>query len=768
MDKKETILSFLISSAITLLLFYKVGFGFVPFPGDLLLGEAKPWSTYSYFGYNPGSIPHKAQYPDVIRQLYPWKMLTIEQLKTGETPLWNPYNFSGAPLLANFQSSPYYPLNIFYFFFPPVVAWTILVILQIQLSLWFTYLYARKLSVSPVASWFAGISYAASAYMIVIVEYNTIGHVIAWFPAVLLSIEFLKEKRKPLWLFLYIFALTSAALAGHPQVFAYLLFATWIYSFIRTKNAFFLCIFSLLSLGISAIQYLPGIELIKHAARSAHNPSELIDKLLIKPWQLLMLPFPNIFGNPATRNYWPSDTYAGKVTSIGLVPLFFIPALLRIRKNPLVILFLSIIAVVLLFATVNPITKVLANITIPLWSTSNPTLMIFLMSFALSIGCALGIDAWTLEKHSLGRLRNRIFLVVIGFTIAILLTFNRAVIYGFILALAILVAFTVAIRKPKFMHLALLFLLLVHMADLFIQFHKFNPMVPSSYVYPPAPVIEFLKQKKDLSRVWGYGNAHLTPNLATQLRLYSSDGYDPLYPRWYGEFINGSKYGSIAEASRSDAMIVPGFGEFDLSTNTNRLRVLDALGVRYILDRTENASTMKTFPPSRFLLIYEQDGWKVFENLLAAHRTFIAQSIETYEGKEEFSQAFFRPEFDPTKTVLVEKMANLSLSKPQGGTAEILSYTPNEITIQSQTTTDSLLFLSDTYYPGWLATIDGKETKIIKANYAFRSVIVPAGNHVVTFRYEPNSFRLGKIITIVSVILAIVIVLWTKNIFGLL
>lgn len=751
MDKKETILSFFISSAITLAFFYKVIAGFVPFPGDLLLGEVKPWSTYSYFGYNPGSIPNKAQYPDVIRQLYPWKILAIDELKNGMPPLWNPYNLSGSPLLANFQSAPYYPLNILYVFLPSLAAWTILVMLQVLLSLWFTYLYARKLSVSPLASWFAGISYAASLYMTVIVEYNTIGHAILWLPLIFLSIEYLKEKWTKSWRLIFIFSLSSAALAGHPQIFFYLLLMTWLYCFVR-KRAFMLFFYSLLSIGIAAIQYIPGLELIQNAARNEINPTDVVNKLLIKPWQLLMLAFPNIFGNPATRNYWPADTYAGKVTSIGLIPLFFVPALLRIRQNSLIKLFLSIIVFVLILVTANPLTHILANTSIPLWSTSNPTLMTFLLAFALSVGCALGIDAWTKEKHSVGRLRNRIFLVVIGFTITILLTFNRAVIYGFILALAILVAFTVAIRKPKFIHLALLFLLSVHMADLFIQFHKFNPMVPSSYVYPPAPVIEFLKQKKDLSRVWGYGNALLEPNLATQLRLYSSDGYDPLYPRWYGEFINGSKYGSIEEASRSDAMIVPGFGELDLSNNTNRLRVLDALSVRYILDRAENASTVKTFPPNRFRLVYEQDGWKIFENLLAGPRAFIAQSIETYEEKEEFARAFFRSEFDPTKTVLVEKTANLSLSKPQGGTAEIQSYTPNEITIQSQTTTDSLLFLSDTYYPGWLATIDGKETEIIKANYAFRSVVVPSGNHTVVFRYDPQSFSIGKILSILSLI----------------
>jgi uncharacterized membrane protein YfhO len=51
--------------------------------------------------------------------------------------------------------------------------------------------------------------------------------------------------------------------------------------------------------------------------------------------------------------------------------------------------------------------------------------------------------------------------------------------------------------------------------------------------------------------------------------------------------------------------------------------------------------------------------------------------------------------------------------------------------------------LSDVYYPGWVATVDGVETPIHRTNYAFRSVSVPAGDHIVTFTYRPASFRYG-------------------------
>ena len=89
----------LILAICTGIFFYKtILFGLMPFPGDLLQAEYKPWQSYAFQGYSAGGIPHKAQYFDAIRQIYPWKTFSIEQIKKGGFPLWNPYNFSGYPL----------------------------------------------------------------------------------------------------------------------------------------------------------------------------------------------------------------------------------------------------------------------------------------------------------------------------------------------------------------------------------------------------------------------------------------------------------------------------------------------------------------------------------------------------------------------------------------------------------------------------------------------------------------------------------------------
>ncbi|MEK7573051.1 MAG: hypothetical protein AAB531_01360, partial [Patescibacteria group bacterium] len=71
----------------------------VPFPSEYLVNFFPPWASYQEFA---GPVKNNAM-PDIITQIYPWKNFTIETLKTGQIPLWNPYSFSGTPHLANYQ-----------------------------------------------------------------------------------------------------------------------------------------------------------------------------------------------------------------------------------------------------------------------------------------------------------------------------------------------------------------------------------------------------------------------------------------------------------------------------------------------------------------------------------------------------------------------------------------------------------------------------------------------------------------------------------------
>jgi uncharacterized membrane protein YfhO len=86
-----------------------------------------------------------------------------------------------------------------------------------------------------------------------------------------------------------------------------------------------------------------------------------------------------------------------------------------------------------------------------------------------------------------------------------------------------------------------------------------------------------------------------------------------------------------------------------------------------------------------------------------------------------------------------------------GGEVEILSESNNRLALQVEVAEDNLLVLSDTYYPGWKAFVNGKKTKIYRADYNFRAIPLTAGTHRVEFVYDPISFELGAGATLLGI-----------------
>jgi len=768
MKLKEYVLISLVFFLVTAVFFYKIFLhGYIPFPGDLLVAEYSPWKTYTYLGYNPGSYPNKAQFFDTLRQLYPWRTFAVHQIKQGNFPLWNPYNFSGTPLFANFQSAVLYPFALLYVIFPRIIIWSLLIFLQPFLAGFFTYCYCKKIKLSFWAAFLASISYGFSSFMIVWLEYNTIGRIVLWLPFFLLLIEYMREKKSIFVDILFIFTILCTILAGHPQLAAYSFIFVFFYAWYRQVLNRRIIILALLSIGIASIQIIPGIELIRYSARSAHNYIDIIKVILIQWWQLVMLFIPDFFGNPATRNYVLNDTYVGNVMSIGILPLFFaFFGIFHWKKQPEPIrFFFFALFVVLILIMRNPITEFLYRFELPFISSSSSNLAVFLFCFSLSILAAYGFDSFLKNKDkkiiyafSLGW----IFLFCIIAAIAYIVPFRsisfKATIYEFLFLLSGLLMIGIIHLFHRVKTYAIICLFILILFGSWRAFEKFIPFVPRQLVFPAAPVISFLKHNAGIQRAWGFGNAHIEANFATQLGFYSPEGYDPLYPKWYGEFIQASKMGSVVQAftdkTRSDAVIALSSAK-DFAKNPYRLRILQLLGVSYILDRVENGSTEITFPPKNFSLVYSQNNWKIYNYSAALPRFFLASSYQTYTTASDFSAKFFANSFDIKKTLLLERGFNRPMSATKME-SHLISYTPNTIVIRTRSNGAALLFLSDTYYPGWIVTIDGKQEPIYKTDYAFRSVLVPAGEHRVMFSFRSQSFILGFYISIVCIIVVMV------------
>jgi hypothetical protein len=792
-------LPFIILTGIVLLFFYKtIIFGKIPFPGDLLLTQYAPWRHVSYDGYVAGAIPSKNQYFDVLRELYPWKTLVINQLKQGKFPLWNPYNFSGAPLLANYQSQVFYPFALLYLALPQITAWTIMVMIQPIFGSIFMYLFATEIGLSAVSALLVSILFNFSGFANVWMEFTTVWHTILWLPLLLFVIERgIIQKRIQIRLqLLFMFGLFSAICGGHPQDFMNTFIFFCIYTIVRIltlreysgeeKKTFLMALFPIIAMPffIAALQLFPTIELFKNSARVTHEYGLIIEKMLVQWWQIPLLVVNDFFGNPATGSNFTGD-YVGKTLSIGVGGFFLAVTALfsSIRSWHKKFFFWTTVAVLLLTIR-TPVSELFYRFPLPVLSTGTPTRILFVLMFAMSILAGFGFDAVVkgtanLKKSLLSSWG--IFLIFWAFvlfhpalpgltyqtgSVAIM---KRALLFATMLLGITSCLTVVSIRIKR----AWAIIVVLCVGELLYSFVKFNSFVPKSFIYPANPLITYLQQTTGINRFWGYGTTGIEANFATQESLYSADGTDPLNLRWYNQLLQASRDGNIAlvfnRTTRSDTQIAPGYGATDLPLNSYRLRLMDVLGVKYVIDRMENPKDENTFPSDRFRRIWNEKEWTIYENMKSAPRFFITSDVRPYKDIPDFEKQFFASDFNPSETVFLEvhDWNTIGPLTEKGKSTELISYNPNRVEISAMTDGQQFLFLSDTWDAGWTATVNGNPVRVYRANYAFRGVIVPKGKSTVIFTYLPKSFYTGLAISILgslgTIIYLITITIQNKN-----
>ena len=795
---RRAIFVVLVFVIVSLIFFYPIFKGNIPFPGDLLIGEYAPYNSYNFLGYAPGGYPNKGQDFDVIRLLYPEKELTIRAFKNFELPLWNPYNFSGNPHLASLQSGSFYPLNIIFYIFPYVIAWTIFILLQPILTGIFSFLFARELKLSVRSSIFSALVFAFSSYSSVWMEYGNIGHSIVWMPFVLWII--IKNLKQPSILksIAISLSLAFAIFAGYIQtafyVFVFVLGFTIFHIFFLDKKDIFkklstFCLIFILPILISAMQLLPTLELIFQSARASYFHSSFL-RLLIPPFHFVTVLVPDFFGNPATRNYWITGTYIERVMYVGVIPLIFIIYAFLKKQSSQFWFFVISAIVVLLLAFDTLIGRIIYSFQIPFISTAVPTRIMFLFCFSASMIAGFGFESFINNPNKKNILKAICFLggiyLLTWIFVYIMPIIGKDISWvqnlqiskrNLLLPTGIFFAGAISLFRyfyvAKHRKLIIIFLIILSMMDLFYFFHKITPFAPYEAIYPKTEVLAELKRIQGIDRSWGYGSGYVTTNLQTYEKLFSVDGYNALYIRRYGEILSSSKDGKIANLiPRSDPMIVPGYGGNDLRENKYRQRLLNLLGVKYILNKVDpQVSTAKadsqTFDNSIYKLIWQKTPWQIYENTQVLPRIFLASSYAVENDKDKIVRKIFDDKFNLRGKIILEEdlFPKITLVKDDAAKVEIKKYTPNEIVLQTVASTNMLLFLSDNYYTGWKVSVDGETGKIYRADYSFRAVPILKGNHSVRFSYNPDSFKLGLWISAISLLgILVLIILKKKNV----
>jgi hypothetical protein len=99
-------------------------------------------------------------------------------------------------------------------------------------------------------------------------------------------------------------------------------------------------------------------------------------------------------------------------------------------------------------------------------------------------------------------------------------------------------------------------------------------------------------------------------------------------------------------------------------------------------------------------------------------------------------------------------------TSPPLASTRVEQYDLHEVQVRVSTVAGGFLLLNDAFYPGWRAFVDGQERSLVRGDLLFRLVRVPAGEHLVTFLFEPRSLRLGGAISIIAALVALGILAW--------
>ena len=330
-------------------------------PGDI------PYNTPVWQGESPDQKYYKAEnylLSDQINQFYVWHYLAhLSMSGRGGIPLWNPYIFGGQPLVANSQSSLFYPPNLLLFFFEPGTIATIRVFFNTFILILFGFLAGRQFGISKVGSIFisAGLSLCGPVTV-------WLGHphlnVFVWFPFLLWSGEkVIRSEKKLFWSGIFGLGTGICILGGHPETVFHLLLTVSAFLFLRIffyrkvikkylRSSTLLIAGLMLGILIGAVQLIPFSDFLfrsstyHHGGRGEHDGPLLWSESAIRNISgFPTLVYPDFYGNPPDRTYVnPVDertNYNEQAIYFGLIPFSFFVFIIFRRGNPVIIKILT-------------------------------------------------------------------------------------------------------------------------------------------------------------------------------------------------------------------------------------------------------------------------------------------------------------------------------------------------------------------------------------------------------------------------------------------
>ncbi|NUM56348.1 MAG: YfhO family protein [Candidatus Hydrogenedentes bacterium] len=732
---------------------YVFAYGHVIAPGYKLY-EYAPWNHYG----GPDAFPHAKYYPSFEYMLtwVPWYSIAQEAWSHGEWPLWNPYQLTGVPLLGNGQSAFFYPPRMLFAFLNVHVAGTINIILKVWLAALTAYYCGRALGLRVGGSLLLSICWMLAPMRMLWLFWSPADTLI-WLPLQYCGAELLIAGHRKRGFSLIALSGALMLLAGHPETAFTMGLGTGLYFLVRVIYRYGTAPVAALKLAVLAlsawiaallaasVQLLPLVEYLANSSTLAERATHDAP-MLSNAGALVCMWVPEFYGISdgaagAARAFdnsnWTAMYYPGWIVWLGFS--ICASSVFGRRRGAYLsarLVGLAAVSAVMLILAFRPQSFAFLG-RLPL---THLVLHAWYFPFALfgMIWIACGsIQTWFATTHRFRELALPIACQIAIVIVAIVATLDirqgalpetaahldDQIVYLCLTSLGAIAAL-VASCFARARVAAFLTVLILCTVDLLRIGSGIHPTCPRDKVEFVPDLIAQLREKNLEGRVLTLDDdTHaLRPFLPRGLlQTYGVEdllGHEGLYPIRLNRF----------------------YASCNLLGN-----MFDAFSIRCVIS-PDGASVPPQRGQDRFGGGVEIDGCRVVMPPSAWPRVKLVGEARVMDDLDSMFTVMNEEGFDPSRLALLESPLPHpidSQSEGDPGEARLVSRTPNTVTAEVDAKSSAILVLTDQYYPGWKAIVDGNDVDVFPVYSLFRGVRVSAGIHKVTFYYDPLSFRIG-------------------------
>ncbi len=700
----------------------------------------------------------------------PTTTFAFAAFRAGELPLWNPHLFLGFPQFAEPQLSTFYPLMWLFAGWPAAQAFSWLYAIHFGLAAAGGYALARQWGGRWAGSLVTGLVLGFGAFMVAHVYAGHLPHVmtIAYLPWLLAGARWAMSPRPflPTLLATMIAALplALAMLAGYAPFFPLLVGAVTVYLLWEAalaghrgywRNAGRILL-QWVGLGLfagllTAVQLLPTAQFTLLSSRVATTDYDFAGQFAMPIWQLLTLVTPDLFGIPDwyplpldKAPYWvitDPPTYWEAALYVGILPLLLAGLAWLAGKRPWRFWgFLGLAGLVLALGIAGAWHRIFYQFIPGFGLFRVPARLAYFFVLATAVLAGLGFDHWfDLPVDTFQRWKPRLQRAWVMAGPALLLLALVGV-----MAQAGQTAVTQQLRLQGITEqiVRLAFLLTLALALLIWGYGQRRWRLALA-----AMIILVLD-------LWGYGGRFIiTHEMGDNAGWALADTALPGDRHTYRVLSSGlpknlaALYGFHHVSGYDDFRIETGLRLEELAEKD--VRVAQLLGVRYHVHDPAVGSLPETTEGWRYFTMLRE--LPVFEQVDALPRAFTVHEVIGAADAAESLHLMAQPEIDLATTAVVQTQPDTQCAiepgEPGQDVVTISRYTANEVTLQVETQSTGWLVLTDLYYPGWLAEVNGRAVPIQPTDYGLRGICVPAGSHEIRFVFQPQILRVGMMVS---------------------